>query len=220
MFRAFKHAKRTCTKYEFLLLNCPMTYLKSMKVGKKSSYNFTSVISVTFPNGAERNLDDRDSVRAFFSLRGGRWNKSPVVSLTSPPYITSLLRASLLIFPRARSSAPSTLLSFFKRFTDNSRCAPFHSLHSPVCVPRSSLFLFLHFLSPLRCEENGRLRLKKKKKGREKKRKKKRERGELFVVDGWILSALFGESRYLSLWQSPKRFVVLQFDPSLIKRVA
>lgn len=80
-------------------------------------------------------------------------NKGIAISLTAAPYITSaplrlLLRSPLFIFPRARSSGPSSLLSIFERFTDNSQYASFHP-HS-VFQPRSFFFSFSSStLSPL-----------------------------------------------------------------------
>lgn len=77
-------------------------------------------------------------------------NKGIAISLTAAPYITSaplrlLLRSPLFIFPRARSSGPSSLLSIFERFTDNSQYASFHP--RSVFQPRS--FFFFFFLFPL-----------------------------------------------------------------------
>lgn len=79
-------------------------------------------------------------------------NKGIAISLTAAPYITSaplrlLLRSPLFIFPRARSSGPSSLLSIFERFTDNSQYASFHP-HS-VFQPRSFFFSFFFLFNPL-----------------------------------------------------------------------
>lgn len=85
--------------------------------------------------------------------RGSRGrNKGIAISLTAAPYITSaplrlLLRSPLFIFPRARSSGPSSLLSIFERFTDNSQYASFHP-HS-VFQPRSFFFSFFFLFNPL-----------------------------------------------------------------------
>lgn len=77
-------------------------------------------------------------------------NKEIAISLTAAPYITSaplrlLLRSPLFIFPRARSSGPSSLLSIFERFTDNSQYASFHP--RSVFQPRSFFFSFSSSLS-------------------------------------------------------------------------
>ena len=53
-----------------------------------------------------------------------------------------LLRSPLFIFPRARSSGPSSLLSIFERFTDNSQYASFHP-HS-LFQPRSFFLSSFH----------------------------------------------------------------------------
>lgn len=108
---------------------------------------------------AEENLIEVPLSRVYISLltekeglgRGSRGrNKGIAISLTAAPYITSaplrlLLRSPLFIFPRARSSGPSSLLSIFERFTDNSQYASFHP-HS-VFQPRS----FFLSLFPLLC---------------------------------------------------------------------
>ena len=61
-----------------------------------------------------------------------------------------LLRSPLFIFPRARSSGPSSLLSIFERFTDNSQYASFHphSLLQPRCFFSLSLSLSLLLPTP------------------------------------------------------------------------
>lgn len=108
---------------------------------------------------AEENLIEVPLSRVYISLltekerlgRGSRGrNKGIAISLTAASYITSaplrlLLRSPLFIFPRARSSGPSSLLSIFERFTDNSQYASFHP-HS-VFQPRS----FFLSLFPLLC---------------------------------------------------------------------
>lgn len=105
--------------------------------------------------------------------RGSRGrNKGIAISLTAAPYITSaplrlLLRSPLFIFPRARSSGPSSLLSIFERFTDNSQYASFHphsvfqprsfflSLFPLLCLSSSSFSLVFLFSFSLLPDKNG-----------------------------------------------------------------